>query len=247
MSTHYWHTCGTQSDGTAWCWGRQGRGELGDGSGEPSLVPVLVAGGATNWTSVTTGSWFSCGSRVDGTVWCWGANSDGQLGNGTRTMSPTPTQVGSDADWESVDTGDSFACGTKVGGELFCWGNNQYGQLGDGTTTRRRSPVQVGSDADWASTGLGAISTCAVRDSGALWCWGANSDGQLGDGTTVARPDPEQIGMNMTWTSVAMSPWAHGCGTRIDGSGWCWGENHYGQLGDGTQHKRLNPTRIASV
>jgi alpha-tubulin suppressor-like RCC1 family protein len=128
----------------------------------------------------------TCAVRTDGTLWCWGRNSDGELGIGPGASKNTPAQVGKATDWSLVSSGGYstyHSCAVKTTGTLWCWGGNTSGQLGDGTRISRDTPTQVGSATNWSDVAPGSNHTCAVRTDGTLWCWGTNHNGQLGDGT----------------------------------------------------------------
>jgi YD repeat-containing protein len=145
--------------------------------------------------------------KTDGTLWAWGYNGFGELGDGTTTQRVTPVQVGTDTRWASVAAGQWHTVAVKTDGTLWAWGNNSYGQLGDGTTTQRHAPVQVGIDTNWASV-AGSVAagyghTVATKTDGTLWAWGYNASGQLGNGTTTQRVTPMQVGTDTHWASVA--------------------------------------------
>jgi cysteine-rich repeat protein len=187
------HTCGIKADQTLWCWGANADGALGNGGKVDSLTPVQVGG--TTWYSVTVGGGLAgehtCAVKLDGSLWCWGANSLGQLGTGSTTASLTPVRVGS-ATWTSVSAGIAYTCGVQGDGTLWCWGSNDNGQLGDGTLTNRLAPVRVPGQG-WAQVAGRTSHTCGTRPDGSLWCWGNNADGEIGDGQTALRPTPEQV------------------------------------------------------
>lgn len=240
------HTCGIRNDGTLWCWGYNDYGQLG--IGPPDLdndpiqyvqynYPFQVTSAGNSWTFVTAGFSHNCGIQTNGTLWCWGNNSYGQMGDGTTLTKWDPVQIGTDTDWISVDGGDSaHTCGIKTNGTLWCWGNNSCGQVGDGTTTNKTIPTQVGSNTNWVSVFVGEQHTCGLKTDGTLWCWGRNSSGQLGDGTTINTNTPIQIGTGIDWTA-GFGGGYHTCGLRTDGTLWCWGNNASGQIGDGSSWK----------
>lgn len=186
-----------------------------------------------NWVSVAVGTWHTCGVKADETLWCWGGNTDGELGNGSTSDSLSPVQIGA-ATWASValgvGAGGAHTCAVKQDGSLWCWGANSFGQLGTGSTTGSLTPRMVGS-ATWTSTAGGAAHTCGVGSDGTLWCWGDNESAQVGDGTQVNRLAPVQV-PGQAWAEVAAGS-GHTCGRRPDGSLWCWGDNAAGEIGDG--------------
>jgi alpha-tubulin suppressor-like RCC1 family protein len=237
------HTCGIRSPGTLWCWGRNLYGQLGDGTTLDRLSPVQV-GTESDWQSVASGEGHSCGIRGAGTLWCWGLNFSGQLGDGTTLDRSSPVQVGTDSDWRRITAGYHHTCGVRASRTLGCWGGNEGGQVGDGTTVDRSSPAAVGTATEWQRVAAGGRHTCGIRLAGTLWCWGSNGGGEVGDGTTVDRLVPTQVGSDADWSSVA-SGGAHTCGIRRSPTFLklqCWGENDFGQVGDGTTVDRAVPT-----
>ncbi len=242
-------TCATKTDGTLWCWGINDKGEIGNGGVvTPQLNPVQVSAGITIWNSVSTGSISSCATRTDGTLRCWGNNTDGQVGHGgVVTPQTSPVQVAGTS-WNKVSAGGVSMCATKTTGTLWCWGNNTYGQVGNGgVVTPQSSPVQVGALTTWNNIDGGGYHTCATKTDGTLWCWGLNTTGQVGIGS-VASPQssPVQVGSATTWTGIAAG-YSHTCATRTDDSVWCWGDNSMGQLGFGDLTERDSPTQVPGL
>jgi hypothetical protein len=240
------HTCAVKTDGTLWCWGDNSGGQLGDGTTADSSVPVQVSGQATDWATVSAGYNHTCAVKTDGTLWCWGDNSGGQLGDGTTADSSVPVQVSGQAtDWATVSAGGDHTCAIKTDHTLWCWATNTYGQLGDGTTADSSVPVQVSVQAtDWATVSAGYNHTCAVKTDGTLWCWGDNSGGQLGDGTEIGRSVPVQVnGQANDWATVSAG-FVYTCAAKTDHTVWCWGENVYGQLGNDTTDDSSVPVQV---
>jgi len=223
-------TAAIKTDGTLWAWGVNHVGQLGDGTTEVRFSPVKI-GTDTNWASVVTGTRdYTVAIKTDGTLWAWGHNGWGQLGDGTTTDRYSPVQIGTG--YASVTTGWHHTVAVKIDGTLWAWGYNNVGSLGDGTTTQRLSPVKIGTDTDWVSAAAGYAHTVAVKTDGTLWAWGHNGWGQLGDDTTTNRLSPVKIGTAANWVSVTAY---ENCtlGIQSDGTLWAWGENGYGQLGIG--------------
>jgi alpha-tubulin suppressor-like RCC1 family protein len=181
-------SCAQLADGTLVCWGDNGYGEVGNNTTTTSTPAPSLVNADVDWSVVSVGGAYACAVKSGGTLWCWGANSGGQLGLGALGSKRVPTQVGTDSDWKSVAAsfGASDRCHTcaiKTDGSLYCWGSSVMGELGNGTTTASLSPVRVGTGNAWATVTAGIAFTCAVTTGGATYCWGANDAGQLGDGT----------------------------------------------------------------
>jgi alpha-tubulin suppressor-like RCC1 family protein len=194
-------SCSIMTDGRAYCWGRNDRGQLGDGSTTDRDAPVLVGGGTTfdPAKSVATGSAHACATRADGAVFCWGANDRGQLGDGTTVDRTAPVQVNAAAAFVTLAAGGAHSCGLTSSGAAYCWGANDAGQLGTGTFGGSHlMPERVSLSAPLLKISTGRDHTCALAVSGdagvgAPYCWGLNTDGQLGDGTTTNRNVPTPV------------------------------------------------------
>jgi signal peptidase I len=262
------HTCVAKDDGTVWCWGENNEGMLGDGTTTNSDYPVQVVGPGgvgvlTGAADVTAGLKFSCALKSDGTVWCWGKNNEGQLGDGSGTDSETPVQVevsGGSALTGVVDLegGDEHTCAVKSDGTAWCWGRNDKGQVGDGTTNGRDYAVQVvGSGGVGFLTGVGEVAagrkhSCATLTIGSAWCWGENNEGQLGDNSKNNSDTPVQVvgPGGVGFLANAGTPAAselHSCVVVGGDEMWCWGKNDKGQLGDGTTNNSLVPVQVTGV
>jgi alpha-tubulin suppressor-like RCC1 family protein len=242
-------SCGIRANGTLWCWGANSLGQLGDGTTQDRHTPVRV-GSKSDWTTVAPALNHSCGTRADGTAWCWGFNFAGQLGDGTTTQRLSPVQVRSGSDWSTVTTGSDHSCGLRTDGTAWCWGGGDLGKLGNGRHGRglySATPVAVRGRHTFLSIDAGNEHTCAVSTEHTLWCWGSNISGQLGIGSKGrkdSRDTPVEVGDDDSWSGVSGGA-EFTCATQSDGSAWCWGLNHDGQLGDGTRTTRTLPVQVA--
>jgi len=236
------HTCALK-DGGVWCWGLNGDGQLGDDSRTDRYVPVKVSDstGFTNSgvTAISAGFWHTCALK-DGSVWCWGWNVSGQLGNDSTTESHVPVKVSDSTGYTNsgvtaISGGEWHTCAVKDGG-AWCWGYNTFGQLGNNSTVDSHVPVAVSGLANGVTAiGGGASHTCALKD-GAAWCWGFNFSGQLGNNSTVDSDAPVKVSDSSGFTNSGVTAISggggHTCAVK-DGAAWCWGDNHIaGQLGN---------------
>ena len=238
------YTLALKADGTLWAWGEDSFGQLGDGTTTYSIISPVQIGSDNKWVTITAGARHSLGLKADGTLWAWGSNSSGQLGDGTYTERHVPIQIGSDNNWVTISSQTYCSEALKSDGTLWIWGDCPYGGP---YYVPRPSPVQVGSDKNWVavSTGGNYISTLALKADGTLWAWGANDNGQLGDGSTVDINTPIQVGSDNNWVSVSAGI-SYNLALKADGTLWAWGANNYGQLGDGSTVDRHTPVQIGS-
>jgi alpha-tubulin suppressor-like RCC1 family protein len=213
ISAYGIHTCARLSDGTARCWGNNANGQLGDGTMTQRHLPVVVKNGGgtaslSGVSEIVAGRLHTCARMSDGTARCWGANANGQIGDGTTTQRLLPVVVKNPAGSAaltgvaSIIAGGVHSCAVITNGTARCWGSNVNGQIGDGTTTQRLLPVVVKNSAGSGSlTGVTQLSarevhTCARSTDAAVRCWGKNTNGELGDGTTTNRLLPVYVPMS---------------------------------------------------
>ena len=239
-----------------WSWGRNDFYKLGLGNAyvaESTIYSPIQVGTSKDWKKITGGSTSTAGLKTDGSIWVWGSVS-GILGDSSATASATsPIQAAGGFNWKDVECGAPSAViyGIKTNGTLWAWGNNTYGQLGHGNVIARSSPVQVGSATNWNKISfgvLGAYVAAAIKDDGTLWIWGDLTGGQAGDSLSPSsyyRSAPVQVGSAANWKEVNCK----GGGIRAiktDGTLWAWGNNTYGQLGDGTAVSKSSPVQVGS-
>jgi alpha-tubulin suppressor-like RCC1 family protein len=243
------HTCAVTAGGGVVCWGRNDRGQLGDGTTTNRWTPTPVTGLGGIVAAVTAGRHHTCALTTGGGVVCWGYNSDGQLGDGTTTQRLTPTPVsGLGSGIAAIGAGAYHTCALTTAGGVVCWGDNIDGQLGDGTTTPRLTPTVVsGLGSGAAALAAGRMHTCALTSAGGVQCWGYNASGQLGDGTATNRLTPTGVsGLGSGMAAVAAGD-GHTCALTTAGGVVCWGFNMYGQLGDGSTIDRWVPTGASGL
>jgi alpha-tubulin suppressor-like RCC1 family protein len=242
------HGCALEYDGSVKCFGANDSGQLGTGiaGGDPTATASEVREVSTGTpiddaTAIGAGRDWACAVRTGGSVWCWGDNGSGQLGNNAVVDSPWAVQVVKEADgmpltgMVSVQGGECSTCALADSGEVWCWGCNGSSSLGDGTTTPRDGAAPVLATmagppfAGALTLAVGGGHACVERALGEVWCWGQNSDSQLGDDTTTAAAVPI---MSSFTGEVALGRW-HTCGVASDGSVLCWGWGGHGRLANG--------------
>jgi len=244
------HACVRRGDGTVSCWGDNDVQQTGDHFTGALYTPTPFAVvGVGEVTQVATGELHSCALKGDGNVLCWGGNAEGQLGSGTTdTIIGVPYPVQGLTGAIAIGAGVAHTCALRAGGRVSCWGRNSSGQLGDGTSTQALAPVPVSGLTDAVAIALGAEHTCALRATGTLLCWGKNSRGQLGNGTLVRSlvPSPVNLaGVLASGTASALAAGAeHTCAVLRGSQVTCWGDNSFGQFGDGTTVSRSAPATV---
>jgi len=219
-----------------------------DGDGYSNLFEYQVGLDPSHGDSkvqISSGDNHSLLLKADGTVWSWGNNAYGQLGDGTTTARTTPMQVSGLSGVVSVGAGSTHSLAVKSDGTVWSWGDNGSGRLGDGTTTTRTAPVQVSGLSGVVSVGAGGSHSLAVKSDGTVWAWGDNAYGQLGDGTTTTRTTPVQVSGLSGVVSVGAGS-SHSLAVKADGTVWAWGNNS-GRLGDGTTTNRAAPVQVSGL
>ena len=216
------HSCALQTDGSASCWGSNLYGQLGDGTKEDRWLPERVSGSQEFVSVSARGRDHSCGLTTDGSLYCWGWNYYGQIGDGTTTDRLSPTPIAGGISFDRLSVGGLHTCGLTPDGTAYCWGRNQAGQLGDSTTTTRHVPTSVAGGLAFQSISAGTAGTCAITTSSTTYCWGY-SFGSF----------PQVVPGGLEFKSISAG-FFHACGVTVNGEAYCWGGNSAGQIGDGT-------------
>jgi alpha-tubulin suppressor-like RCC1 family protein len=240
-------SCALIENGSVQCWGSDFTGQLGDGPNSSiSTVPVNVTG-ITNASEIALGGFHACATLADRTVRCWGRNADGQLGDGTLVDSTVPVGVAGLDNVAALTAGGYHTCAVRADGTVQCWGRNDSGQLGNATNVSSAAPVTVSGLANPADVRGGFYFTCALLQDRTVRCWGQNESGQLGIGTVSSRSTvPVQV--NGIANAVAISPGGfHACALLADGTVSCWGQNDFGQLGNGSTTNSSLPVQVTGL
>jgi len=240
-------TLSIKSDGTLWCMGNNDQGQLGQNNRTLYSSPVQIPG--TTWSKVrfSGGSHNCLATKTDGTLWSWGYNGVGGLGQNNETAYSSPVQVGSETTWtDNFDSGHNNGYGIKTDGTLWSWGYNTWGGLGNSATTHRSSPVQI-PGSNWNTVRDYYFSAMATKTDGTLWVWGYNGHGSLGQNqaysaSSKGTSSPVQIpGTN--WDQLGSALYG-GMATKTDGTLWMWGQNNQGQLGQNNTTQYSSPVQI---
>jgi alpha-tubulin suppressor-like RCC1 family protein len=202
------------------------------------------------WQTVSTGQTFTIAIATNGTLWAWGQNNYGQLGDGTLINKSIPTQIGTDNTWTKIATGSTHALAIKNNGTLWGWGAGNYGQQGDNIDSEHNIiiPTQIGTDTNWKEISAGDATTFAIKTNGTLWVCGFGNEGQLGIGITVDKIFIlTQIGTSTNWRSIDAGD-THNMAIKTNGTLWSWGANNYGELGLGTiTPSELSPMQVGTA
>ena len=247
VSAKFESVCSRLDDGQVDCWGQNDEGQMGQsdvGMPQDALIPLRVET-ANDWLVVGVGQGHVCGIRSPGALYCWGRNTDGELGLGSSTLKQTrtPTLVPGAQDWTYVVGGQNHTCGIRSPGRLYCFGDSEFGQLGIAPRADSNVPLRVGDAEDWRTVAVDTFHGCGIRGAGTLWCWGRNVEGQLGVGDTTDRDVPTQAGTDSNWADVSVGRF-HTCARKTDGTAWCCGMSDNGRLGNGDLERRNTMTQV---
>ncbi len=245
------HTCGLTAAGSAYCWGENFAGQVGDSTIMNRSTPVPVAGGLTlAMLSASVGN-FTCGLTGGGDAYCWGFNSQGELGIGQSDGDPhpVPSAVLGGHKFSVISGGASHVCAiATVSGDVYCWGGNALGQLGDGGNQPAFSPQKVNGLSGATTVVAGVAHTCVLVGAGDARCWGGGSAnywnrGQLGTGDNLDRPFPTPVSGGLQFRSLTAG-FMHTCGVTTRGLAYCWGFNSAGEIGVGTTQDVYSPSLV---
>lgn len=245
-----------ESDGSVWGWGANFNGQLGNGTTNNTFIPTRVVGpGGAGYlgpvAAIMGGEMHNFALKPDGTVWCWGNNSFGQLGNATSVSSDTPVQVAGLASVKSLGGRGYHSMAVKTNGTVWAWGRNDHGQLGNGTINTNipsgtNVPVQVAGLTNPVSLSGGGFLSLALMPDTTVRAWGQNGDGECGDGTTQDRSNPVRT-LVLTNIIAISGGWFHALALKADGTVWAWGQNTKGEIGDGTTQNRYIPVQVSNL
>lgn len=244
-----YHTCAITPTEQAYCWGFNQDGELGTGGTAISKAPAAVGGGFA-FRQVSGGKYHSCAVTLSGDGYCWGSNLVGQLASQLDVMSANPVLNSRAITFASMSVGREHSCGLSLTGDAFCWGSNSGGQLGFFSTSYSVDTAGfVFTTASFTRLAAGGLHNCGLTTTGTTLCWGFNDQGQLGNGTTTTL-FPDTVSSKLTAVSSAFTfdsitaGYKHTCALTA-GTAYCWGDNSFGQLGNGTTTRSLVPVAVA--
>jgi alpha-tubulin suppressor-like RCC1 family protein len=245
-SIGYRDSSAIKTDGSLWSWGQNKCGALGDTTTTSRSSPVREITSSSNWCQGSVGFSRIVGIKTDGTLWNWGWNFCGALGDLTWTTRTSPIrEISSSTTWCRVSAGLFHTAALKTDGSLWAWGGtNSFGQLGNNSSIGRCSPVRdITSSTTWCQISAGWYHTTAIKTDGTLWTWGYNGCGRLGDNTVVTRSSPvREITSSSTWCRVSGGQ-THTVGLKTDGSLWAWGNGAYGGIGNNSVTNTSSPVR----
>ena len=239
-----YHVFARKSDGTIWGWGHNNFGELGLNNTTRYSSPVILFGGDTDWYDLSSSHYGTVGIKSDSTLWAWGRNNEGQLGQNNTIQRSSPVQIPGTT-WNNVRGGNRHYFATKTDNTLWSWGHNAYGQLGQNNITPRSSPVQIPGtqwSCEYKKGAANYHSGLMIKSDSTLWTWGHNPHGELGTNNTTQRSSPAQVpGGN--WIKISGSGHSSAA-IRTGDQLWTWGHNNYGQLGQNNATTYVSPVQV---
>jgi alpha-tubulin suppressor-like RCC1 family protein len=241
------YSCGLTMDGSAYCWGYNNYGQLGNNSSVYSSVPVPVSGGLS-FSSISGGGFHSCGVTTAGSAYCWGRDSSGQLGSNSSATPRVPVLVNGGLSFSSISAGGDHSCGLTTTGSAYCWGSNISGELGNNNRPTNSSvPVPVSGSLSFSSITTGSNISCGLTTAGSAYCWGNNYKGGLGNSNAPTDSSvPVPVSGGLIFSSIS-GGYNHSCGVTTAGSAYCWGYNPFGQLGNNSTTDSSAPVAVTNT
>ena len=200
--------------------------------------------GMADIETLSAGAGHTCYVNSRGAAFCWGGNSNGELGNGTTNDSPQPSPVHGGLLFVTVSAGFSHSCGVTASAAAYCWGDNEEGELGSGSDDGSRVPIPVSGRLQFSAVSAGFNHSCGLTTSGAVYCWGGNEYGQLGNGGKVSSDKPVPVAGGYKFRSVRTGV-LFTCGITNDGDAYCWGTNTRGRLGSNSEKDSPIPVPVS--
>jgi alpha-tubulin suppressor-like RCC1 family protein len=233
------HTIAIKTDGTLWSWGEASAGQMGNNSVVDRSSPVQTISAGNNWKEISAALCRSAAIKTDGTLWLWGNNLGGPIGDNSITARSSPVQtVSGGTNWKQVSLGQCHTGAIKTDGTLWMWGDNTSGILADNSVVNKSSPVQtVSGGTNWKNVGLGTCFSAAIKTDGTLWLWGTGNNGAMGNNSSVDRSSPVQtVSGGTNWKQIGLN--SADCSSisaiKTDGTLWSWGANDTGSIGNNT-------------
>jgi alpha-tubulin suppressor-like RCC1 family protein len=248
VSCGQYHTGAIKTDGTLWIWGFNSYGQLATNNLTNRSSPVQTIATGNNWKQIACGYRHTAAIKMDGTLWTWGFNQYGQLGDNSVTIRSSPVQtVATGNNWKQVACGYGHTVAIKTDGTLWTWGRNAEGILGDNTTTHKSSPAQtITTGTNWKTIATGEYHIVATKTDGTLWTWGEGVHGEHGNNAILNKSSPIQtVATGNNWKQIACG-YGHTIATKTDGTLWIWGRNTNGQLGDNTLNSKSSPIQLVA-
>lgn len=239
ISTGYEFSCAIKSDDTLYCWGDDTSGKLGNGAVAGTQASPYQVSAVDTWKQVRVNQRHACAIKTDDTLWCWGLDTSGELGNGATGSTTSPGAVTGGHTWKQVAVGANHTCAIKMDDTMWCWGSDYYGGVGTGggeADPAQQNPVTVSGGGTWRAVAAGAYSSCGIKTDNSLWCWGRDNTGQQANGNGGDQYIPTAISGGGSWSSIS-SEQNHVCAIRTNGNVLCWGRDENGQLGNGASNE----------
>ncbi|RXR20916.1 T9SS type A sorting domain-containing protein [Flavobacterium amnicola] len=236
------HNLVIKTTGTLWAWGNNADGQIGVGSNAARFNIPQQIGTDTNWSKISAGDEYCVAIKTDGTLWTWGDNTYGQLGDNSTADKNAPVQIGTATDWIQISAGTDHTLALKSNGTLWAWGRNNVGQFGTASPTSSLVPIQIGTDTNWSKIFAAREHSIAIKTDTTYWVWGGNTNGQFGNTTTTSSATPTAITSFNNPLQISKGH-QHSIIIKQDGTLWSTGGNASGQLGNGNNTQQTTPVQ----